>query len=420
MATDTNINQLVINKLTRAQYAEAKEAGLINETELYMITDADESGGTGGVQPDWNQNDEAAPDYVKNRTHYTDIELKPFVTNRGEGEEFVDKIVIFNEGGFNQPFYDGVFNEDGGLFFDNAGKYRVVWDGVDYDCEVHDENSYYGLGRIGGEGEYPFAITDGENGANITAYTADGEYETGGVTHTVSVYELNETVHKLDEKYLPESVLGDKVEAVKNLNKSSTGFDTLLEYMASRYNEHVVVYANVSGFSDLPTGVTSGQAVLNMMDGILTATLHTRTAVYTRGTNSLTSWTGEWRTVYDSDNVPSASDIGALPLDGGVAMTGHNLLLRNGLGRLYCDTGIVGIDAFEQANVTDANGRQILLSAANKDALVAAVVLRDWNDGAYTDYKLYGEHNPGYTYGTTDLEAGVSPLETGKLYFVYE
>lgn len=27
---------------------------------------------------------------------------------------------------------------------------------------------------------------------------------------------------------------------------------------------------------------------------------------------------------------------------------------------------------------------------------------------------------PAYTYGTTDLTAGTSTLETGKLYFVYE
>lgn len=27
---------------------------------------------------------------------------------------------------------------------------------------------------------------------------------------------------------------------------------------------------------------------------------------------------------------------------------------------------------------------------------------------------------PAYTYGTTDLTAGTSPLEEGKLYFVYE
>lgn len=27
---------------------------------------------------------------------------------------------------------------------------------------------------------------------------------------------------------------------------------------------------------------------------------------------------------------------------------------------------------------------------------------------------------PAYTYGTTDMTPGVTPLETGKLYFVYE
>lgn len=39
MATDTNLSQLVINKLTKAQYQEAKNAGSIVETEIYMITD---------------------------------------------------------------------------------------------------------------------------------------------------------------------------------------------------------------------------------------------------------------------------------------------------------------------------------------------------------------------------------------------
>ena len=44
MATDTNISQLVINKLTQAQYKAAKDAGNIVETELYMITDGDGGG----------------------------------------------------------------------------------------------------------------------------------------------------------------------------------------------------------------------------------------------------------------------------------------------------------------------------------------------------------------------------------------
>lgn len=39
MATETKLNQLVINKLTREQYKEAKDAGQINPNELYMVTD---------------------------------------------------------------------------------------------------------------------------------------------------------------------------------------------------------------------------------------------------------------------------------------------------------------------------------------------------------------------------------------------
>lgn len=43
MATDINLNQLIINKLTQAQYQEAKEAGSVINTELYMMTDGGEN-----------------------------------------------------------------------------------------------------------------------------------------------------------------------------------------------------------------------------------------------------------------------------------------------------------------------------------------------------------------------------------------
>ena len=38
---------------------------------------------------------------------------------------------------------------------------------------------------------------------------------------------------------------------------------------------------------------------------------------------------------------------------------------------------------------------------------------------AYVDNSVAGKA-PAYTYSTTDLTAGTSQLETGKLYFVYE
>ena len=41
MATDTNINNLIINKLTLSQYEALIVGGQINQNELYMITDDD-------------------------------------------------------------------------------------------------------------------------------------------------------------------------------------------------------------------------------------------------------------------------------------------------------------------------------------------------------------------------------------------
>ena len=39
MAIDTNVKELIINELTKAQYDAAVQEGLINENELYMVTD---------------------------------------------------------------------------------------------------------------------------------------------------------------------------------------------------------------------------------------------------------------------------------------------------------------------------------------------------------------------------------------------
>lgn len=41
MATDTNLTNLIINKLTTSQYNTALSANTINDNELYLITDDD-------------------------------------------------------------------------------------------------------------------------------------------------------------------------------------------------------------------------------------------------------------------------------------------------------------------------------------------------------------------------------------------
>ena len=88
----------------------------------------------------------------------------------------------------------------------SAGKiYAVEWDGVEYHVVAKDRYDGIEIYLGGAEIGYPFDIGYGD-GASLqffaSAYDVDGNPETGTTTHTISVYELTETVHKLDEKWL--------------------------------------------------------------------------------------------------------------------------------------------------------------------------------------------------------------------------
>ncbi len=79
-----------------------------------------------------------------------------------------------------------------------------------------------------------------------------------------------------------------------NLTAENTGDSSLLNYMASRYAEHSVIFAHVSGFNDLPPGVTTGQAIINLTGGLLTVVLYALSGLYYRRTNSTTQWASDW------------------------------------------------------------------------------------------------------------------------------
>lgn len=78
------------------------------------------------------------------------------------------------------------------------------------------------------------------------------------------------------------------------LTPESTGFATLLEYMASNYDIVPVECATVRGFSDLPNPNVAYQATINLKSGLLSAQLTDLYQVHTRVTNSRTAWLGGW------------------------------------------------------------------------------------------------------------------------------
>lgn len=142
-----------------------------------------------GFKGNWNQNDPAADDYIKNRTHYSEIKETVFVKEQTISGFFMMQDPIY---AVQNPFsFTPVIGDT----------YTIMWDGESYDCTVYDGN---GLVYLGNEnyvdmmsgGDIPFAIVWAGDIFVVTESTVD--------SHTISIFNRNEIIHKIDEKYLPK------------------------------------------------------------------------------------------------------------------------------------------------------------------------------------------------------------------------
>lgn len=185
-----DIPTLQIHKLTQAQYDTAKAAGNIDENAIYLTPDEEIP------NPDWNQNDETAKDYIKNR---------PFGEFEEEVVDHEETITGFTE--YESGMYRG-YSETLDYLLGNYYDECVVYiDGERYETTYTYHSS---RGHVGNEsfmyddkedsGE-PFYINflGGPDGASNTIYTTlEGE------SHTIKIAHMSETVVKIPEKYLPE------------------------------------------------------------------------------------------------------------------------------------------------------------------------------------------------------------------------
>lgn len=142
------------------------------------------------VQSDWLQNDETAPDYVKNRPGgYVD------------GEEWSD---VFNQtvsfGKEGTSLWLGVVSVSYELF-DIGKTYKVTWDNVEYDCVCGTVNASKYLGNLAILGETP---DTGE--PFIVALNSEqsviGTSQTGS-QHSVIIKAFGDKIIPIDLKYLP-------------------------------------------------------------------------------------------------------------------------------------------------------------------------------------------------------------------------
>ena len=155
----------------------------------------------GSAVKDWNQNDETAADYIKNRTHWEE-----------ETYEY-----LINETNIN---IEGAFQELYNLFYVeliNGDTCIVNFDGEEYTCVVKQPSKYeliIGNSSILGwydnidTGE-PFFIYTYRNENLTFAFNVAGSH-TISIKHKITVY------HPLDERYIDESI-------IKKTGKNVTG-----------------------------------------------------------------------------------------------------------------------------------------------------------------------------------------------------
>lgn len=160
----------------------------------------------GGVQPDWNQNDPNALDFVKNRTHYSEVKYSAIVEEQtvsvydGEWDESVVSLGLLEEG----------------------KTYTVVLDGNSYACVAwrHDESDSIFIGNgsyyfgLEGKGDIvPFLVEMWTYDDTVFAglYADDGE-------HTFCIEGELESVHRIDEKYLSQTTIA-KLETNETISK---------------------------------------------------------------------------------------------------------------------------------------------------------------------------------------------------------
>lgn len=240
-------------------------------------------GGSGAsVQSDWNQNDETAADYIKNRPFYA-----------GDPAE----TVLVEESTATFADEGGVYGaEVTSTFLATVGEtYKVSWDGTVYESVCADYRAgLFAIGNLsiagaGADTGEPFLIVP--NGSSIFIYTADTS-----ASHTFSISGLAVEVVKIPDKYISDT-FRDVVIAGNPLKWST---DDWTKYYGLFQNGKLLKI-NVARDSNAEGYVLS--MFYNAVTRVTKITTITEDGgLYYLSTNSTTK-ESYWSPVFDSDNL---------------------------------------------------------------------------------------------------------------------
>ena len=216
-------------------------------------------GGGGGVQPDWNQNDSTAADYVKNRPFYTGDPVETVFVEEST-VSFADEGSVYGA-------------EVISTFLATVGEtYKVSWDGTTYESVCVDYRAgLFAIGNLsiagaGADTGEPFIIVP--NGSSIFIYTVDT-----ASSHTISISVFAGEVVQIDEKYLPKAS-GDNYGLIKTSDVVSVynfptrvAHDQMVDAIAALrtgnasivWNDYKVIDASYSSSNDTISVIFTNQ-----------------------------------------------------------------------------------------------------------------------------------------------------------------
>lgn len=203
------------------------------------------AGGSGGAQANWQQNDETAPDYVKNRTHYieqTFVELLPeFEVN----DDYID-------------LYDvELFTK----LTPNA-KCMVTIDGSTYEAtakhNTYNAYEWYTIGNTDLIGEGGNFDLDLPFGIFIDRYEENWGQCSSSIS-TIKIEAIGETVVKIPEIYLPTKIGIEGTGSYSEIFNDLSGNVASGDYSrAENFNNTASGYAsNAQGIQTKATGYGS-------------------------------------------------------------------------------------------------------------------------------------------------------------------
>ena len=163
------------------------------------------SGGGGGVQSNYNQNDSTAADYIKNRPFYTGDPVETVLVEEST-------VSFSGSGGMYSAQTQSNFEATVG------DTYKVSWDGAAYECVCVDFRNSLFIGNLsiadaGSDTGEPFLMQI-NNGSGIVIYTKDAS-----ASHTFSISGSIAEVIQIPDKYIPNT-FRDVVIAGNPLNWS--------------------------------------------------------------------------------------------------------------------------------------------------------------------------------------------------------